>query len=215
MGTVFSSQLYRGESWGLGGCVCCLESPRQGGGDPEHPGLLDSKAALWQFATLPSSHQRATIMIWWQNNDPDWEPAQNTFPSPFLNDYVLPPRLDFGICEIGDMLLDCAASGVPTLRLQQPPHPPPLDPANEATGALQAVNPDWAHYHCTLSTAQSPWGVTINIFINPSSKPVSEIHLDTQPTLIFINSFFQFLHLFLVFSSLIIWWQLLVFIEGD
>lgn len=80
---------------------------------------------------------------------------------------------------------------------------PTLAPANEATGALQAVNTDWAHYHCTLSTAQSSWGVTINIFINPSPKPVSEIHLNTQPTLIFINSFFQFLHLFLVFSSLI------------
>lgn len=51
--------------------------------------------------------------------------------------------------------------------------------------------------------AESSWGVSINIFINPSPTPASEINLDTQPTLIFINSFFWFPHLFLVFSSFI------------
>lgn len=85
------------------------------------------------------------------------------------------------------MFLECNVNAVPTLGLWQPS----LATVNEATSDHRIYEPRLGSLLFRFwSAAESSWGVPINIFINPSPTSVSEIHLDTQPTLIFINSFF-------------------------
>ena len=85
------------------------------------------------------------------------------------------------------MFLKCNVSGAPALGLQQAT--PPAS-GNEATMFTESMNHHQAHCRPTSGAQQKLLGVTINIFINPSPKSSSEIHLDTWPTLIFIHSFY-------------------------